>query len=66
VVAPTLEGLGVKAGPIVFQFPPIAPSLVGGRDAFLERLHRFLERLPQGRSYAVELRTPAFLTDQYV
>lgn len=65
VVAPTLEGLGAKSGPILFQFPPIAPNLVGGRNAFLERLHRFLDALPKQRSYAVELRTPAFLTEQY-
>jgi uncharacterized protein YecE (DUF72 family) len=65
VIAPTLEGLGPKSGPIVFQFPPIAPNVVGGRNSFLERLHRFLEALPKPHSYAVELRTPAFLTEQY-
>lgn len=66
VIAPTVEGLGASAGPIVFQFPPIAPNLVGGRNAFLERLHRFLEALPKPHRYAVELRTPAFLAEQYV
>jgi len=65
VVAPTLAGLGAKAGPLVFQFPPIPPSLVGGRNAFLERLHRFLAALPRPCLYAVELRTPAFLTESY-
>jgi uncharacterized protein YecE (DUF72 family) len=65
VVAPTLEGLGPKAGPIVFQFPPIPPNLVGGRSAFLDRLHRFLAALPRPCHYAVELRTPAFLTESY-
>ncbi len=65
VIAPTVEGLAAKSGPIVFQFPPIAPNLVGGRSAFLERLHRFLESLPKPHTYAIELRTPAFLTEQY-
>ena len=65
VVAPTLDGLGPKAGPIVFQFPPIPPNLVGGRSAFLERLHRFLVALPRPCLYAVELRTPAFITEAY-
>ncbi len=65
VVGPTLEGLGGKAGPILFQFPPIPPNLVGGRDAFHERLRRFLKGLPRGPLYAVELRTPAFLTEAY-
>ncbi|MEQ1854861.1 MAG: DUF72 domain-containing protein [Longimicrobiales bacterium] len=65
VIGPTMEGLGAKAGPLVFQFPPFASSAVGGRGAFLERLHRFLEVLPKGHSYAVELRTPAFITRDY-
>ncbi len=66
VVGPTLEGLGAKAGPLLFQFPPIPPNLVRGRGAFLERLHRFLSALPSGPLYAVELRTPAFLSEAYV
>ena len=65
VVGPIVEGLGAKAGPILFQFPPVPGNLVGGRTAFTERLHRFLEALPSGPLYAVELRTPAFLTEAY-
>jgi len=65
VIGPMVEGLGVKAGPLVFQFPPVPPNLVGGRAAFAERLHRFLDALPPGPLYAVELRTPAFLTPEY-
>jgi uncharacterized protein YecE (DUF72 family) len=65
VVAPVIEGLGPKAGPILFQFPPIAPNLVGGRGQFVERLQAFLAELPVGPTYAVEIRTPAFLTEEY-
>lgn len=65
VVGPMVEGLGPKAGPLVFQFPPTAPNLVGGRGPFVERLHRFLDALPPGPTYAVELRTAAFLTPEY-
>ncbi|NJD20481.1 MAG: DUF72 domain-containing protein [Gemmatimonadetes bacterium] len=65
VVGPVVEGLGPKAGPLLFQFPPTAPNLVGGSTAFVERLHRFLDALPPGPLYAVELRTPAFLTGAY-
>jgi uncharacterized protein YecE (DUF72 family) len=65
VIGPLVEGLGSKAGPLVFQFEPIGPGLVGGRDAFAARLHGFLDALPPGPAYAVELRTPAFLTDAY-
>lgn len=66
VVGPVVEGLGAKAGPLLFQFPPTAPNLVGGGPAFARRLHAFLDALPRGPLYAVELRTPAFLTDEYV
>jgi len=66
VIGPLVEGLGDKAGPLLFQFPPMAPNLVGGGAAFAERLHRFLDQLPPGPQYAVELRTPAFLTEAYV
>lgn len=66
VLGPVSEGLGAKAGPILFQFPPIPENLVGGREAFAEHLHRFLDALPRGPLYAVELRTPAFLTPAYV
>ena len=66
VIAPMMEGLGEKAGPLLFQFSPVSPNLVGGRAAFAERLHRFLDALPPGPRYAVELRTPALLTPEYV
>lgn len=65
VIAPMVEGLGQKAGPLLFQFSPLPPNLVGGRHAFAERLHAFLDALPPGPTYAVELRTPAFLTSEY-
>lgn len=65
VVGPMAEGLGRKAGPLLFQFSPMSPAMVGGAGAFLERLHGFLDALPKGPLYAVELRTPAFLTEAY-
>ena len=65
VIEPMIDGLGRKAGPLLFQFPPIPPNLVGGRGAFIERLHGFLDALPKGPLYAIELRTAAFLTNSY-
>jgi uncharacterized protein YecE (DUF72 family) len=65
VVGPMVEGLGEKGGVLLFQFPPIPPNLVRGRAAFLERLEGFLTALPPGPIYAIELRTPAFLTGEY-
>jgi uncharacterized protein YecE (DUF72 family) len=66
VVGPLARGLGAKAGPLVFQFSPMSAGMVGGRAAFFERLQRFLEALPKGVTYALELRTPSFLTPDYV
>lgn len=65
VVTPFIEGLGPKAGVLLFQFPPFPPNLVGGRSAFLRRLRAFLAALPEGPTYAVELRSPALLTEAY-
>jgi uncharacterized protein YecE (DUF72 family) len=65
LVRPMLDELGSKLGGLLFQFPPIAPNLVGGRDAFLDRLATFLAALPRSCLYAVELRTPAFLGERY-
>ena len=65
VIGPMVEGMRGKVGVLLLQFPPIPPNLVGGRAAFLQRMHRFLAALPPGVLYAIELRTPAFLTDVY-
>jgi uncharacterized protein YecE (DUF72 family) len=62
VVGPTVEGLGGKAGPLLFQFPPQQLDAPG---AFADRLHDFLRRLPRGPAYAVELRNAELLTPEY-
>lgn len=65
VVAPCIEGLGSKAGPLLFQFPPQHVQAVGGSERFAERLHAFLKALPRGLLYAVELRNATLLTAAY-
>jgi uncharacterized protein YecE (DUF72 family) len=65
VVGPCLEGLGGKTGAILFQFPPQPLAELGAPEAFAERLHGFLARLPRGARYAVELRTRTLFTDAY-
>ncbi len=62
VVGPLREGLGPKAGALVFQFPPLAPGACGGPERMAERLHAFLTGLPRGPLYAVEIRTADWLT----
>jgi uncharacterized protein YecE (DUF72 family) len=65
-VLAAMEGLGDKAGPLVFQFPPLGRGIVGQPAAFAQRLSAFLARLPQGPLYAVELRDSALLTGDYL
>ncbi len=64
VVAPFVEGLGAKAGPLVFQFPPLG-EVAGEPERFAERLERFLAALPRGPMYAVEVRDRAVLGPGY-
>jgi uncharacterized protein YecE (DUF72 family) len=62
VVAPFVEGLGGKAGALLFQF---GPQDLGTPPDFAARLHRFLSRLPRGPIYAVELRQRQLLVPDY-
>jgi uncharacterized protein YecE (DUF72 family) len=65
VVEPCLAGLGPKAGPILFQFSPLDVPALGGPQHFAARLHAFLEALPRGPVYAVELRNHQLLSPAY-
>ncbi|MBI2212505.1 MAG: DUF72 domain-containing protein [Acidobacteria bacterium] len=66
VIAPVVHGLGGKAGPLVFQFTPLGREFTNDPARFTSRLHAFLEALPRGSWYAVEIRDPELLTDDYV
>lgn len=61
-VAPAVTGLGEKLGAILFQFPPQDAS---EPLAFVDELHGFLEKLPRGVPYAVEIRNPELLVKPY-
>lgn len=66
-VLPCLEGLGAKAGPLVFQVSPLPRGFVEGTPVLIERLAAFFAALPkelagQRPLYALELRNPEFLT----
>jgi uncharacterized protein YecE (DUF72 family) len=65
VVGPYLEGLKAKAGPLLWQFPPQNVQALGGAQHFAERLYAFLQALPRGPLYAVELRNRELLTPSY-
>lgn len=62
VIAPLVEGLGPKAGVLLFQFSPFRVRSPG---RFAEKVHAFLAALPKGLDYAVELRNPELLTEAY-
>ena len=62
VIGPTLEGLKEKLGALLFQF---SPQEVVQPAAFADELQGFLEGLPRGVPYAVELRNPLLLTTAY-
>ncbi len=65
VVGPYMEGLGDKAGPLLFQFSPQPRAVIGKPAVFAERLHAFIDALPKGPLYAVEVRNANLLTANY-
>ncbi len=64
-IAPLADGLGERLGAIVFQFPPQSTGALGGTGRIVERLHRFLDALPAGPLYAVEIRNADWLGPDY-
>jgi uncharacterized protein YecE (DUF72 family) len=61
----TMEILGPKLGPILFQFPQFRPGVFSDRHAFTDRLVPFLKKLPAGNKYAVEIRNPDWLDAEF-
>lgn len=66
VIGPYVEGLGNRAGVLLFQFPPLGAAHTREPGRFAARLARFLGALPRGAVYAVELRDRSLLCDAYV
>lgn len=65
VVGPYVDGLGDRAGALLFQFAPQDVASVGGAVGFARMLEGFLRALPRGPLYAVELRNAELLTPAY-
>lgn len=72
-VAPAIEGLGARAGPLVFQMPPMPREWVHGEAALdtIDRIGKLLAALPRvignvAPVYAVELRNAELLTPRFV
>ncbi|HEY2022797.1 DUF72 domain-containing protein [Paraburkholderia sp.] len=68
-VTPCVEGLGAKAGALVFQFSPLPDQMLAQPAALIERLGEFfaaLPALPDGCCYAVEIRDASLLTPRFI
>ena len=56
--------LGDRLGPLVLQFPYFNRKVFPGPEPFRERLAAFLDRLPDGFRYGVEVRNKAWLDER--
>ena len=68
-VLPATRGLAEMCGPLVFQFPPMGPRFTRSPARFADALVEFLIALPAPSGaafYAVEVRDPELLTDDYL
>jgi len=68
-VRPCLDGLGAKAGALVFQFSPLPDQMLADPAGFIEQLAGFLSALPvppEGTRYAVEIRDACLLTPRFI
>jgi uncharacterized protein YecE (DUF72 family) len=57
----TLEPMGGKLGPLLFQFAYLNRRKMASAKAFLAALDAFFARAPKGYQYAVECRNPNYL-----
>jgi uncharacterized protein YecE (DUF72 family) len=61
----TMELLGPKLGPMVFQFPLFDRWKFTKRDGFLAVLAPFLKKLPKERKFAIEIRNESWLDGRF-
>lgn len=57
-----LSPLGKKLGPIMFQFEYLNKKKMPSKEAFFERFHDFIVKIPNDFQYAVETRNPNYLS----
>jgi uncharacterized protein YecE (DUF72 family) len=58
-----MEQLGEKLGPLLLQFPYFNRQVFARPEEFISRLERFIDSLPDGHSYAVEVRNRHWLNE---
>jgi uncharacterized protein YecE (DUF72 family) len=62
----TMDILGDKLGPLLFQFGYFNKKAFVGVNDFLARLRPFLKKLPKDHKFAVEIRNKNWLVPQFV
>lgn len=65
VLGPMQEHFAGHIGPLIFEFQAIGRKDRIGPAEFAAHLDRFFAALPAGPPYAVEIRNPEFLADEY-
>jgi uncharacterized protein YecE (DUF72 family) len=65
MVKPLVDTFGAKLGALLFQFSPLGPRYTRAPNTFIARLGEFLAALPEGPTYAVEVRDPEILGSEY-
>ena len=61
----TMDLMGNKLGPLLFQFGYFNKSVFKSDKEFLARLEPFLKKLPQGYKFALEIRNKQWLTAEF-
>jgi uncharacterized protein YecE (DUF72 family) len=61
----TMDILGEKLGPIIFQFPFFNRSIFPDRHAFTDRLVPFLKKLPTDHKFGIEIRNRDWLNAEF-
>jgi uncharacterized protein YecE (DUF72 family) len=64
-VKPAITGLGAKAGPLVFQFPPLGRRMLANVPRLIARIAAFVAALPRDPLYAIEVRDPELVSADF-
>jgi len=62
----SMSELGIKLGTLILQFPYFSRKHFTHKELFYEKLQKFLEDLPEGFSYGVEIRNRHWLTSDFI
>ena len=62
----TMDLLGDKLGPLLFQFGYFNKTAFRGVNDFLARLRPFLNKLPKDHKFAIEIRNKNWLVPQFI